>query len=249
VGGVPAGLDRVAVSSWCNKKADVYGNFTKKLVSLEIGAQNRFALLLFCGRPSAKLNHFFRITPPSLTTKAANIADAHLAAAVAAITHTPTAFYQTGHPPLALRACLHAPVTASSHTASDGGGAGFASLRTIAPGAYLASFIDTLPHLAAQEVTAAYVSDPTSFSSSCSPALKEVAEHFTTITTNQYLSELALDWRTQHIHSAITDAPTPATATSIPNQHYPPIQSSGTPLAAFLHTSTAAQRNRRLNPE
>jgi len=77
VGGVPVGLDRAAVRSWCNKKADVYGNFTKKLVSLEIGAQNRFALLLFCGRPSAKLNHFFRITPPSLTTKAADIADAH----------------------------------------------------------------------------------------------------------------------------------------------------------------------------
>ena len=77
VGGVPVGLDRAAVSSWCNKKADVYGNFTKKLISLEIGAQNRFALLLFCGRPSAKLNHFFRITPPSLTTEAADIADAH----------------------------------------------------------------------------------------------------------------------------------------------------------------------------
>ena len=143
VGGVPVGLDRAAVSScsWCNKKADVYGNFTKKLVSLEIGAQNRFALLLFCGRPSSKLNHFFRITPPSLTTEeAADIADAHLAAAVAAITHTPAAFYQTGHP-LALRARLHAPITASSHTASDGGGAGFASLHTIAPGAFLASFI------------------------------------------------------------------------------------------------------------
>jgi len=216
--GVPVGLDRAAVSSWCNKKADVYGNFTKKLVSLEIGVQNRFALLLFCSRPSAKLNRFFRITPPSLSTEAAAIADTHLAAAVAAITHTPAAFYQTGHP-LALRARLHAPITASSHTAGDGGGAGFASLHTIAPGAYLASFIDTLPHLAAREVTAAYVSDPTSFasSSSCSPALKEVAEHFTSITTNPYFSELALDWGTEHIHRALTDAPTPDTATSIPN--------------------------------
>jgi len=198
VGGVPVGLDRAAVSSWCNKKADVYINFTKKFVSLEIGAQNRFALLLFCGRPSAKLNNFFRITPPSLTTaEAADIADAHLAAAVAAITHTPAAFYQSGHP-LALRARLHAPVTASSHTASDGGGAGFASLRTIAPGAYLASFIDTLTHLAAREVTAAYVSDPTSFSSSCSPALKEVAEHFTSITTNKYFSDLRTRTRLAH---------------------------------------------------
>ena len=75
----------------------------------------------------------------------------------------------------------------------------------------------TLPHLAAQEVTAAYVSDPTSFSSSCSPALKKVAEHFTSITTNPYFSELALDWRTEHIHRALTEAPTPDTATSIPN--------------------------------
>ena len=61
VGGVPVGLDRAAVSSWCNKKADVFvfGNFTKQLVSLEIGAQNRFALLCFCGSPSTKLNYFF----------------------------------------------------------------------------------------------------------------------------------------------------------------------------------------------
>ena len=103
-------------------------------------------MAISCKGQSAKLNHFFRITPPLLTTKADDIADAHLAAAVAAITHTPAAFYQSGHPP-ALRARLHAPVTASSHTASDGGGAGFASLRTIAPGAYLVSFIDTLPHL------------------------------------------------------------------------------------------------------
>ena len=71
--------------------------------------------------------------------------------------------------------------------------------------------------LGAREVTAAYVSDPTSFSSSCTPALKEVAQHFTSITTNKYFSELALDWRTQHIHSALTDTPTPDTATSIPN--------------------------------
>jgi len=145
----------------------------------------RFALLRFCGSPSTKLNYFFRIIPPSLTTEAADIADAHLAVAVTAITPPPAAFYQSGHP-LALRARLHAPITAFSHTASNGGGAGFASLHTIAPGAFLASFIDALPHLAAQEVTAAYVSDPTSFSSSYSPALKEAAEHFTSITTNSY---------------------------------------------------------------
>ena len=130
----------------CNKKADVFGNFTKQLVSLEIGTQNRFALFRFCGSPSTKLNYLFQIIPPSLTTEAADIADAHLAVAVAAITHTPAAFYQSGHL-LALRARLHAPITASSHTASNGGGAGFASLHTTAPGAFLASFIDTLPHL------------------------------------------------------------------------------------------------------
>ena len=61
MGGVPVGLDRAAVSSWCNKKADVFGNFTKQLVSLEIGAQNRFALLRFCSSPSTKLNYLFRI--------------------------------------------------------------------------------------------------------------------------------------------------------------------------------------------
>ena len=105
MGGVPVGLDRAAVSSWCSKKADVFGNFTKQLVSLEIGAQNRFALLRFCGSPSTKLNYFFQIIPPSLTTEAAAITDAHLAAAVAAITNTPAAFYQSGHP-LALRARL-----------------------------------------------------------------------------------------------------------------------------------------------
>jgi len=47
---VVGGLLRWVLEKKC---ADVYGNFTKKLVSLEIGAQNRFALLLFCGRPSA----------------------------------------------------------------------------------------------------------------------------------------------------------------------------------------------------
>jgi len=135
VGGVPVGLDREAIRCWCNKKAESYGGYIKKLVTLEIGAQNRFSLLLFCGLPSAELNHFFRITPPSLTTEAAKTADAHLAAAVAAITHTPAAFYQTGHH-LSLRARLHAPVTASSPAAGDGGDAGFESLRTIAPGAY-----------------------------------------------------------------------------------------------------------------
>ena len=62
-----------------------------------------------------------------------------------------------------------------------------------------------------------HTTDPTSFSSSCSPALKEVAEHFTSITTNSYFSELALDWRTEHTHRALTEAPTSDTTTSIPN--------------------------------
>jgi hypothetical protein len=215
-GGVPVGLDRPAVRTWCNNKAGTYGLYVKKLVSLDIGAQNRFALLYYCGRPTAKLNHHFRIIPPSLTAEAADAADAHIAAAVAAITHTPAALYQPGQH-LALRARLHAPVAASSPTASDGGGAGFASIRDIAPAAYLAGFIDTLPHLAAGDATAAYVSDPTSFSSSPSPALQEVAAHFCNITSNQFFPALAEDWRTQHIHHAITDDPTSDSTTRLPN--------------------------------
>ena len=71
-------------------------------------------------------------------------------------------------------------------------------------------------------MAAYYVSDPISFSSSSSrsPALREVAEHFQNITTNnQFFTDLALthDWRTQHIHHAITDAPTPDSTTSVPN--------------------------------
>ena len=103
MGGVPVGLDRAAVSSWCNKKADAYGDLSPKSLSHWKSARRTalpysYSSSAAAPLPSAKLNHFFRITPPSLTTEAADTADAHLAVvAVAAITHTPAALYQTGH--------------------------------------------------------------------------------------------------------------------------------------------------------
>ena len=94
---------------WLHQEARHPGTLAHRTV------QNRFcfALLRYCVRPSAtpnaKLNHYFRIPPPSLTAEAADTADAHLAAAVlpqSPTTHTPAAAafwhstsisYQPGH--------------------------------------------------------------------------------------------------------------------------------------------------------
>mmetsp|Transcript_30756 Transcript_30756/g.98238 ORF Transcript_30756/g.98238 Transcript_30756/m.98238 type:complete len:522 (+) Transcript_30756:266-1831(+) len=97
------------------------------------------------------------------------------------------------------------PVSASSPTAADGGGFGVASLRTIAPAAYVASFADTLPHLSSLPRTAALVANPASFAASpTSPALRELAGHFHTLTSDPLFQHLRTDPRSAFVYKSLT---------------------------------------------
>lgn len=144
VGGVPVGLDAAAITSWCTEKVKQYGKFLERITAVDLGAQDKFPLLFYCARPSAKFNHHIRILRPTLTAPAALAADDHIATAIAEACRAPAELFQYGHE-LHLRERLHAPVAATSPAAGDGGGFGVASLRTIAPAAFLASTADTLP--------------------------------------------------------------------------------------------------------
>jgi hypothetical protein len=107
-----------------------------------------------------------------------------MAAAVATTCRAPPEFSEYGNE-LRARERLRTPNSASSPTARDGGWFGVASLRIIAPAAAaVVSFADTLAHLLALDCTAALVADSNSFlTSPSSPALRELAPHFTAITS------------------------------------------------------------------
>eukprot|EP00962_Isochrysis_galbana_P035732 scaffold12252_cov93-Isochrysis_galbana.AAC.3 len=94
------------------------------------------------------LNHHTRLLRPDLTSSASYAADDAVAEAVAHAVAISPECYHPSHPSFAY-ARLHLPITSTTATSCDGGGAGIPSLQSTRTPAFLASFIDTLPLLTA----------------------------------------------------------------------------------------------------
>mmetsp|Transcript_2483 Transcript_2483/g.8322 ORF Transcript_2483/g.8322 Transcript_2483/m.8322 type:complete len:329 (-) Transcript_2483:92-1078(-) len=181
-----------------------------------LGAPDKLPLIQYCASPRTMLNHHTRLLRPDLTSCASHAADDAVAEAVAHAVAISPECYHPSHPSFA-RARLHLPITSTTATSCDGGGAGIPSLHSTRTPAFLASFIDTLPLLTLNPHLAPALSDPTTFAASPSPTLRAVATAFTLITSDPYFHDLSLDPSRSSIYKALTDDPSDPDLPRIPS--------------------------------